>query len=235
MIEGRTVLAVVPARGGSKGIPKKNLRPAGGRPLIVRVGDVVRQVKEVDRAIVSTDDREIADAAAGAGLDAPFLRPTDLSSDTASSLDVVIHALTTMEMADGRRYDIVVLLEPTSPLRTAEQVSAAIAMLVDGGWDSVWTVSETDSKAHPLKQLVVTDGSLEFYDPRGADVTARQQLRPVFHRNGVAYALTRDCLLSQGTLKGRRAAALPIAGTHVSVDTEDDLALVEWILARRQA
>jgi CMP-N-acetylneuraminic acid synthetase len=141
MIEGRTVLAVVPARGGSKGIPKKNLRAVGGRPLIARVGDVVRQVKEVDRAIVSTDDLEIADAAAEAGLDAPFLRPTDLSSDTASSLDVVIHALTTMEMADGRRYDIVVLLEPTSPLRTAEQVSAAIAMLVDGGWDSVWTVS----------------------------------------------------------------------------------------------
>jgi CMP-N,N'-diacetyllegionaminic acid synthase len=120
-------------------------------------------------------------------------------------------------------------------LRTAEQVSAAIRMLAEGGWDSVWTVSETDSKGHPLKQLTVTDGWLDYYDQRGAEIIARQQLQPVFHRNGIAYAMTRESLVEQRTIKGRRAGALVVPGTHVSIDTEDDLALVEWVLARRTA
>jgi len=93
-------------------------------------------------------------------------------------------------------------------------------------------VSETDSKAHPLKQLTVADGWLDYYDPKGAEIIARQQLQPVFHRNGIAYAMTRACLVEQRTIKGRRAGALVVLGTHVSIDTEEDFVLVEWILAR---
>lgn len=98
----------------------------------------------------------------------------------------------------------------------------------------VWTVSETDLKAHPLKQLLVTEGNLDYYDSRGAEIIARQQLHPVFHRNGIAYAMTRACLLEQGTIKGRRAGALVVPGSHVSIDTEDDLAMVEWLISRAQ-
>jgi CMP-N-acetylneuraminic acid synthetase len=233
MIEGRSVLAVVPARGGSKGIPRKNLRTVGGRTLVARVGDVVREVPEIDRAVISTDSPEIANAAKEAGLDAPFARPEALSSDSATSLDVLIHALTAVEAHDKKRYDIAVLLEPTSPLRTGQQVSDAIRMLVSNGYDSVWTVSLTDSKAHPLKQLSVVDNALGYYDPTGAAITARQQLKPVYHRNGVAYAVTCECLLKQRTLLGRKAGALVTDGLHVSIDTEWDIELVEWILSRR--
>jgi CMP-N,N'-diacetyllegionaminic acid synthase len=232
MIGDRRVLAVIPARGGSKGIALKNLREIGGRSLVARVGDVIREVPEVDRAVVSTDHEGIARAAEEAGIAAPFRRPEPICGDHIGDIDVLTHALEATEAFDGHRYDIVVMLQPTSPLRTAADVSATIRMLVEGGWDSVWTVSLTDSKAHPLKQLTVTSGALDYYDRGGADIVARQQLKPVYHRNGIAYAMTRESLLEQRSIKGKRAGALVVKGEHVSIDTEWDLALVEFLLAR---
>jgi CMP-N,N'-diacetyllegionaminic acid synthase len=233
MIDGRSVLAVVPARGGSKGIPRKNLRMVGGRPLVSRVGDVVGAVPEIDRSVVSTDDPEIARVAKEAGLDAPFERPAGISGDKATALDVLVHALESTEALDKRSYDIVVLLEPTSPLRTANDVSAVIRKLVVEGWDSVWTVSPTDTKYHPMKQLSLASSTLDFYDPKGPTITARQQLGEVYHRNGVAYAFTRECILGQRAIMGQRTGALVIEGEHVSIDTEWDLELAEFVLARR--
>jgi CMP-N,N'-diacetyllegionaminic acid synthase len=235
MIGNRCILAVVPARGGSKGIPLKNLREVGGRSLVARVGEVISKVREIDRAVVSTDHDEIASAAEAVGIAAPFRRPEPLSGDRIGDTEVLSHALAATEVIDRKRYDIVVMLQPTSPLRTAADVLATIRMLVDGGWDSVWTVSPTDTKAHPLKQLAVSAaGALDYYDPRGAEIVARQQLKPVYHRNGIAYAITRECLLQQASIKGKRTGALVIEGEHVSIDTEWDLALVDFILARRE-
>jgi CMP-N-acetylneuraminic acid synthetase len=235
MIKNRRILAVVPARGGSKGIPLKNLREVGGRSLVARAGDVIGEVPEIDRAVVSTDHDAIAKAAEAAGIAAPFRRPEGLSGDRISDLDVLSHALEATEAVDRQRYDIVVMLQPTSPLRSAADVSATLRMLVDGGWDSVWTVSPTDSKAHPLKQLVVSGaGVLDYFDPRAGGIVARQQLDPLYHRNGIAYAITRECLLDQQSIKGKRSGALVIEGEHVSIDTEWDLALVDFILARRE-
>ena len=232
MFEDRRILAVVPARGGSKGIKLKNLREVGGRSLVARVGDVIRDVAEIDHAVVSTDHDGIAAAAEAAGIAAPFRRPEPLSGDRIGDLEVLVHALEATEATDGQRYDVVVMLQPTSPLRTAEIVSAAIKMLVEGDWDSVWTVSKTDTKAHPLKQLTISGGALDYYEGRGAEIVARQQLEPVYHRNGIAYAITRDCLLDQKSIRGKRCGALIVEGEHVSIDTEWDLALVELLLSR---
>ena len=230
MIQGLSVLAVVPARGGSKGVPLKNLREVAGRSLVARVGDVIADVPEIDRAVVSTDHAGIAKAAEEAGIAAPFMRPENISGDFIGDLDVLTHALQASEEIDGRRYDIVVMLQPTSPLRTAAQVSATIRMLVEGNWDSVWTVSPSDSKAHPLKQLKVADGAMDYYDPAGSQIIARQQMGTVYHRNGIAYALKSECLLGQRTIKGQRSGALIIEGHHVSIDTEWDFKLVEFVL-----
>ncbi|MFQ5699989.1 MAG: cytidylyltransferase domain-containing protein, partial [Myxococcota bacterium] len=176
MIAGRRVLAVCPARGGSKGIPLKNLAPFQGVPLVARVGHLVAKVPQIDRAVVSTDHPEIASVARSAGLDAPFMRPEALSGDRIGDAEVLLHALSEVERLDATRYDLVVMLQPTSPLRRPEHVVAALEKLVDGDWDAVWTVSETDSKAHPLKQLRVESGRLDYYDPAGARIVARQQL-----------------------------------------------------------
>jgi CMP-N,N'-diacetyllegionaminic acid synthase len=236
MLNGKTILAVVPARGGSKGIPLKNLQPVHGVSLVARVGQVISELPEIDRAVVSTDHEDIARVAEAAGLAAPFRRPAELSGDRIGDIDVLTHALNATEELDGRRYDIVVMLQPTSPLRRPEQVRDCLRMLVDGGWDAVWTVSETDSKGHPLKQLTLGENAgLDYYDPAAAGIIARQQLTPVYHRNGIAYALTRECLLEQLTLKGPRTGALVIDGPHVSIDTPFDLALVEWLATQPDA
>ena len=235
MIESQRVLAVVPARGGSKGIPMKNLRRVCGRPLVALAGAAAAAVPEIDRRIVSTDHPEIERVAREAGLDAPFLRPESISGDRIGDWDVLSHALQATEAVDGLRYDIVVMLQPTSPLRRPEDVSGAIRMLVNGGYDAVWTVSETDSKAHPLKQLALQNGFLDYWDLRGSQIIARQQLEAVYHRNGVAYVITRECLLEQKSIKGVRTGAYIVPGEHVSIDTEWDIELVDFVLARGHA
>jgi CMP-N,N'-diacetyllegionaminic acid synthase len=228
VLHDRRILAVVPARGGSKGVPLKNLRPLLGIPLIAHVGRVLDAVPEVDRAVVSTDHPDIAAEAEHVGIAAPFLRPTELSGDLVSDHAVLRHALLTVEELDRTRYDVVAMLQPTSPLRTAHHVSAVLRKLVDECWDAVWTVSPTDLKYHPLKQVVVApDGAMDYFDPRGAVIIARQQLTPVYHRNGAAYAFTRECLLEQGTIKGARSAAVVLDDPMISIDTVDDFAIVE--------
>ena len=234
MFRDKRLLAVVPARGGSKGIKLKNLRTVGGVPLVVRVGHVVSKCNFIDRAVVSTDHPEIASVAAAAGLAAPFFRPDSLSGDRIGDWNVLVHALNTMEALDGTRYDIVVMLQPTSPSRTPQHVRNAVARLVEGDFDAVWTVSETDSKSHPLKQLVVeSDDRLDWYDPEGATIIARQQLKPVYHRNGIAYVITRSCLLEQKTIKGARTGAVIINEQVINIDTQYDLELANFLMSRQ--
>lgn len=231
---GRRILVVVPARGGSKGVPRKNLRPVGGVPLVALVGRLVAELPFVDRAVVSTDDEEIADVARAAGLDAPFLRPERLSGDRIGDLDVLVHALEACEGIDGVRYDVVVMLQPTCPLRRAEHVSRTVDELVRGDFDAVWTVSPTDLKYHPRKQLSFEPGKgLSFHDPEGGAVIARQQLAPVFHRNGASYAIARQCLLEQRSILGANASAVVVDEPLVSIDTLEDFAAVEAALEAR--
>ncbi len=233
MRRGRHVLVVVPARGKSQGVKLKNLRAVAGVPLVARVGPLVRELDWVDRAVVSTDHAGIAEAARQAGLDAPFLRPTELSGNTVGDLEVLSHALRATEELDGKRYDVVVMLQPTSPLRRAEHVNATVERLITGDFDSVWTVSPTDSKSHPLKQLVLEGDQLGYWDPEGARITARQQLSTIYHRNGAAYAFTRECLLEQKTILGKRASAVVIHEPMLSIDTLEDFARVESLLSQQ--
>jgi CMP-N,N'-diacetyllegionaminic acid synthase len=228
----KRILCVVPARGGSKGIPLKNLRNIGGVPLVGLAGRIAQDVPLIDRAVVSTDHEEIARVAQSFGLDAPFLRPEPLSGDRIGDVDVLTHALQATEADDKQTYDVVVMLQPTSPLRKAEHVAATIQKLVDGKWDSVWTVSPVDSKYHPLKQLTLVGDRIAFHDHAGSNVIARQQLTQMYYRNGIAYALTRNCLLNLKSLSGQRWGAVVLDGHYVSIDTEWDFELVEFIRSR---
>lgn len=233
MFEGRRILAVVPARGGSKGVKLKNLREVGGVPLVAQAGRVTSALAYIDRAIVSTDHDGIAEVAEQSGLAAPFRRPEDISGSIISDWQVLSHALTEMEALDGVIYDIIVMLQPTSPGRKPEHVTATIDHLVKGGFDAVWTVSETDSKAHPLKQLTVGEtGALAYYDPAGANIIARQQLTPVYHRNGIAYAITRQCLMEQKSIMGEKPGAVVIEGNLPNIDTEIDLIWANFLIEK---
>lgn len=235
MYKGRSILAVVPARGGSKGVKLKNIHPLMGIPLIAHTGNLVRELGYVDKAVVSTDHPAVVEAARKSGLEAPFLRPKELSGDLISDFHVLHHAVTEVERLEGKHYDVVVMLQPTSPLRKPAYVTGVIAKLIEEGWDAVWTVSPTDLKYHPLKQLTLgTDGEMDFYDPRGGTIIARQQLAPIYHRNGAAYAYTRQCLLEQRTVKGARTAGYIIEELVISIDTLEEFQQIEGLMQQRE-
>lgn len=232
MLNGRRILAVIPARGGSKGIPLKNIYPLAGKPLIVYTADVVKELNWIDYAAVSTDSGEIARVARAAGLNVPFMRPESISGDRIGDWDVLTHALNECEQLNSCIYDIVIMLQPTSPFRKASHVAEAVNRLIAGNYDSVWTLSKTDTKAHPLKQLVIKGELFDYYDPAGATIVARQQLCPLYHRNGVAYVITRSCLLDQKSIKGTRASAVVIEDPLVNIDTLEDIEWAEFLLAK---
>ncbi|BDW97407.1 acylneuraminate cytidylyltransferase [Thalassospira tepidiphila] len=231
MLANKSILAVVPARGGSKGIKLKNLREVGGLSLVARTGKIIQQLPEIDAAVISTDHEMIAEEARQHGISAPFMRPPELSGDRIGDVEVLSHALLEAEKAFSRTFDVVLMLQPTSPLRTAEHVRQCLRKFCDSDVDATWTVSETDSKAHPLKQLQLdASGELELYDKAGMGIIARQQLKPLFHRNGVAYAISRDCLLDKKSISGDKFNAIVINELLANIDTEIDLKWAEFLL-----
>ena len=234
MFEQKRVLAVVPARGGSKGVPRKNLQLLRGVPLVVHAARIVERLPVIDRAVISTDDPEIARVAKAAGLSCNQLRPAELSGDRVADWPVLHHELLIAEAADRVSYDIVLMLQPTCPLRKPQHVTRTLEALMGQGLDAVWTVSPSDPKFHPLKQLIVNpDGRLEYFDKAGGGIIARQELSPLYHRNGAAYAITRECLVEQRTIKGERSGAVIIDEQMVSIDTLSDLRLCEFYLDER--
>ena len=234
MYKGKRILVVVPARGGSKGVHLKNLRTINGKPLVGIVGEVVKEIGMIDRAVVSTDSVDIANVAEKYGLEVPFYRPESISGDYIGDIDVLTHALLETEKHDTQKYDIIVMLQPTSPLRTPEHVIDTIRKLVDDSFEAVWTVSKNDSKNHPLKQLTFDNNKLQFYDKNGVNIIARQELSPLYYRNGAAYAITRNCLLEEKQLMSKRTSAVLTEGYMVSIDTEWDIELVEYIMNKRK-
>jgi CMP-N-acetylneuraminic acid synthetase len=229
MLNDKRILAVVPARGGSKGIKLKNITLLKGRPLIAWTADVALEVDIIDRLIVSTDSSAIKKTAQELGLDCPFFRPKDISGDFVSDVAVLTHALQFLESRDSIHYDIVLMLQPTSPMRTVEHVNEVLNKLVRGGFDSVLTLSQTDLKFHPLKQLQIADENVHHHDHRGSKIIARQQLAPTYHRNGIAYAVTRQCLLNEKTLIGRNCSFVIIPGRVVNIDYPADIKEAEGL------
>lgn len=234
MLNQKRILAVVPARGGSKGLPRKNLQLVAGIPLVVHAARTALGLTFVDRAVISTDDPEIASVARSAGLSFNGFRPAELAGDRVADWPVLHHELLRAEESDRTVYDIVLMLQPTCPLREAKHVTRAVEALVSQQLDAVWTVSPSESKCHPLKQLIVDEhGRFEYYDRAAGTVIARQQLSQLYHRNGAAYSITRQCLIEQRSIKGTRSGVVVVDEPMISIDTESDLRLCEFYLAER--
>lgn len=235
MIEGRTILAVVPARGGSKSIPRKNLKPVGGLSLVARAARVAGALPFVDAALISTDDPGIAAEAEAHGLEAPFLRPAELSGDTATSVEMWRHAWLAAEAHYAKRFDLSVLLEPTSPLRRPEDVERTLRALIETGAPAAVTVSPTPAHYTPHKTLKINDkGEIDFYLEGGAQHSLRQGIPAYYHRNGLCYAVTRDHLVNQGCIIDRGAVAVVIDRPVVNIDDMFELELAEWLLEREK-
>lgn len=232
-LQGLSVLAVVPARGGSKSIPRKNLMPVAGLSLVGRAAAVAATLPWLDARIVSTDDAEIAEEALRHGLEAPFLRPAEISGDTATSVDMWRHAWTAAEVHYGRRFDLSVLLEPTSPLRRPEDVTRTVETLLQQDAKAAATVSRTPAHFTPHKTLTLdAAGRIGFYLAEGARHSLRQGIPAYYHRNGLCYALRRQTLVEEGRIIEDDCAAVVIERPVVNIDEPFELELAEWLLQR---
>jgi CMP-N-acetylneuraminic acid synthetase len=234
------VLAVVPARGGSKGIPRKNLQLLGGTPLVARAVQAGRAARLVSRVLCSTDDVQIADAARAAGAEVPFLRPPELARDSSEDWPVFVHALEWLAQHEDWVPDLVVNLRPTSPLRRAEHVDDAIRLLLDTGADSVKAVCL--ARQHPHKMWLRQPPGGPFLQPllttpfrlaRGPDVP-RAELEDVYWQNGIVDVTRREIIVEQHQMIGGRVAGLVTEpADSIDVDTPLDLALAELLLRQR--
>ncbi|MFH1060032.1 MAG: acylneuraminate cytidylyltransferase family protein [Pseudomonadota bacterium] len=229
------VLGLIPARGGSKGLKGKNLLPLAGRPLIAHTIAAALASRAITRVVVTTDDPAIAAAARQAGAEVPFLRPAELAADATPALPVIRHALDWLDRA-GWPAAAVAYLQPTSPLRRAEHIDAAVDLLFSEKADSVVSVVEVPHNFNPVSVLRLTDGVLRPFLAQNTDPLRRQDKPRVLARNGPAVlAATRATILELGVLYGPRT--LPLLMTpQDSVDVDDafDLELCEWLLARRE-
>lgn len=226
----RDVLAVIAARGGSRALPRKNLALLGGKPLIAWTIEAALRSRTVSRTIVTTDDPEIADVSRRQGAEVPFSRPPELARDETPGIAAVLHAVRWLEEHEGYRPDVVMNLQPTSPLRTAEDVDLAFALLAERRADAV--VSVTPVEHHPYWMKAVDEqGWMHDFVPLSTPILVRQELPPVYMLNGAIYLAHRTTLLRCGGWYTPRTAAyiMPLERS-VDIDTAQDFALAKLLL-----
>lgn len=230
------VLALIPARGGSKGIPRKNLVELAGKPLLQYTIDAALGSKVIDRVVLSTDDSTIADYGIANGLEVPYQRPSDLAQDDTPMLPVIQHAVSWLAEHDDWHTDIVVLLQPTSPLRTSKHIDAATELLTTTGADTVVSIIPVPHHFNPLSIMQVSDkGQLTPY-VNGPLILRRQDKPLVYARNGPAVLVIRRDTLDKSGLYGDDVRGFVMSERDsIDIDTQEDLLLAAFWLQHRQS
>jgi CMP-N-acetylneuraminic acid synthetase len=226
-------LGVIPARGGSKSVPRKNIAMLNGKPMIAYTIQAAQGSQRLTDFVVSSEDAEIIRVAQQYGAPAPFVRPEELATDDAPSLPVVQHAVREMEALKGVKYDVIVLLQPTTPLRRPEDIDAVIDKLISTGADSVVSVCDVGAY-HPARMRKIEDDrlvELPVREPR--EMLRRQDLPPVYIRNGAVYAVRRQVVMEQNSMIGQvsRPYIMP-ENRSVNVDSPLDFRLAEILLGQ---
>lgn len=228
------ILAVIPARGGSKSVPRKNIATLAGMPLLAFTVSEALRVDEITDLIVSTDDAEIADLARSMGIKVPFIRPPELATDDALTAPVLRHAILQMEALSEARYDAVLLLQPTSPLRRACHIKTAIDMFRETNCDSIVSVVSVMGN-HPFRmKRLVGDRLVNFIEQGFEDMRPRQKLPPVYIRNGAIYLSRRYVIVDQQQVVGPVCLGFEMSPEDsINIDDAIDLKLAELILKAR--
>ena len=225
------IVAVIPARAASKGLPNKNLQPLGDHPLIAHSIRCARAVPRIERVVVTTNSPAIADVARHYGAEVPFLRPEALAQDDTPMLPVLQHAVAEIEHA-GVSIRAVVLLQPTSPLRAVEDVEQMLTLYAAGDCDAVVSVSPAHKS--PYRNMVIEEGGyLRLLLTPAQPLARRQDEPPVFDVNGAVYVFRRSALMEEQSTIPRRARKWVMPPERsVDIDTEHDLAVAEYLLSR---
>jgi CMP-N-acetylneuraminic acid synthetase len=227
-------LGIIPARGGSKGVPRKNARLVAGRPLLEYTVEAARASRRLTGYAVSTEDEEIASLARSLGCPV-VVRPADLARDETPMVPVMIHAVEECQKA-GTRYDYAVLLQPTSPLRTAQDIDSCAELAACPGTDAVVSVTSVPGHYHPDWQFIIQDGRLALYSGRALaqTIARRQLLGETYTRNGAIYVVRVGLLIEERSLFGANTVAYVMPDARsVNIDSERDLAMAECLLRSR--
>lgn len=226
------ILAIIPARGGSKGVLRKNISMLNKRSLI---SYTIKAALESDLTdiLVSTEDNEIAEISRKLGAEVPFIRPSNLSTDSAESAPVIEHALKFMEKKNGFKYDSIIMLQPTSPLRTSKHINESIDLYNSMTCDSVVSIVSVGGN-HPLRMKKLEGNKLTNYIDQGFwNMKPRQSLPDVFIRNGAIYMIDRESFMKTKQLIGSNCLGYEMSEKEsINIDTELDLMLAEILLKR---
>ena len=217
------ILGIIPARAGSKGVPGKNIKLLGNKPLLQYTAEAAKQAGLISDIIISTDTEEIAGVAAKAGIEVPFLRPPNLATDTASSIDVVIHAIKFLS-SKGRNYDAVCLLQPTNPFRRKGFIDAAIEKFIVSGTDSLVSVLRVPHEFNPHWTYEINEkGTLTITTGEKEIIRRRQDLPLTFFRDGSIYITNVDVILQQQSFYGNSISYIENdPAFHLNIDTPED-------------
>ena len=230
------VLGIVPARGGSKGVPHKNIRVLAGSPLISYTIEAAKGSRLLTHFVTSTDDQEIAEITRSLGSEV-LMRPVELATDDTPMFAVIHHVLETIKQS-RRYYEYVVILQPTAPLRTSQHIDEVITLLQNSDADSVVSVSPVPGHFNPYWQFIVQDGELHLFTgkPLSEIITRRQDLPETYTRNGAIYALRTALVFERGNLYGDHCIPYVMrAEESMNIDSEEDFRLAEHILVRRKS
>lgn len=230
MYKKKKILAVIPARGGSKGVPRKNIKTLGGKPLLLWTLQEARKSKFIDRCIVSTEDREISEVAKLNGGEVPFLRPQELAMDDTATIDVILDVL---EKIPG--YDYIVLLQPTSPLRTVDDIDGAIVHCIDN--NAVSCVSVVETEHSPYWMYVIFNGHKmkPLLDNTEYESYQRQKLPSIYRLNGAVYVNSCAVLIKEQKFVGRDTIAYIMSQENsCDIDTLTDFMIAESLIKNRK-
>ncbi len=222
----KKIIAIIPARGGSKGVPRKNIKLLAGKPMIAYCIEAVKRVRGIDRIIVSTEDNEIASVAKHYGAEVPWIRPMELATDNVATLPVLQHAIKELATKENYVADYVLLVYPTSPLLSSERIQAAVDLAVETDADSV--ISGTYDRKHYWAEV---EGGYERLYPRKLE--NRQFTKPLFKENGAIY-LTKTTVLRRQIVADKMMPLIMEEGENIDVDEPADFEQVEKILSGKK-
>jgi CMP-N,N'-diacetyllegionaminic acid synthase len=225
------ILAIIPARGGSKGVPGKNIKLLGGKPLLAYTSEIALQSKLLKEVIVSTEDLQIIEAAKRLNIKVPFTRPMELAQDNTPTIDVIIHALEWYKK-QGVLFDAVCLLQATSPFRTVAFLDKAIMTFIEKGCDSLVSVQKVPHEYNPHWAFEVnTDGNLKIATGENQIISRRQELPIAYHRDGSIYITKTEVLLAAHSLYGQSISFIESdPDFYVNIDTLQDWEKAEEII-----
>lgn len=226
----KKILGVIPARGGSKGIPKKNLHLLNNKPLIQYSIDAAKQSELINDFIVSTDCLEIKKISEDLGAIVPFIRPKYLSNDNALAIPTIQHAVSEYEKIMDTSYDYIIMLQPTAPLRTEHDIDEALTKLIKNNADGIISIVDVDN-FHPQKMKIINQNKLFDYLESSKENPPRQSLPKTYIVNGAIYATKRDILMNQNTFKGKFCLPYVMPDNRsTNIDKDTDFIVAEYYL-----